>query len=31
MVLATIFVVFFIVHPSPLVEAAAQAAKSLRL
>ena len=31
MVLATIFVVLFIVYPSPLVEAAAQAAKSLRL
>ncbi len=31
MALATIFVVFFIVYPSPLVEAAAQAAKSLRL
>ncbi|MGD9670071.1 MAG: NADH-quinone oxidoreductase subunit NuoN [Hyphomicrobiaceae bacterium] len=31
MMLATIFVVLFIVYPSPLVEAAAQAAKSLRL
>ena len=31
MALATIFVVFFIIYPSPLVEAAAQAAKSLRL
>lgn len=31
MALATIFVLFFIVYPSPLVDAAAQAAKSLRL
>lgn len=31
MALATLFVLFFIVYPSPLVEAAAQAAKSLRL
>ena len=31
MVLATIFVVLFIVYPSPMMEAAAQAAKSLRL
>ncbi len=31
MALATAFVLFFIVYPSPLVEAAAQAAKSLRL
>ncbi|MCB1504754.1 MAG: NADH-quinone oxidoreductase subunit NuoN [Hyphomicrobiaceae bacterium] len=31
MALAAIFVVFFIVYPSPLVDAAAQAAKSLRL
>lgn len=31
MMLAALFVVFFIVYPSPLVEAAAQAAKSLRL
>ena len=31
MVLATLFVLLFIVYPSPLVEAAAQAAKSLRL
>ena len=31
MALATIFVLFFIVYPSPLVDAAAQAARSLRL